>query len=75
MKGNVRGEVEGEILREARGPGGFGYDPLFRYPPLGCTFGEVDDEKIRVSHRGNALRLMLEFLVGTKNSAGAQNSR
>lgn len=59
-----RGEVEGELLREALGPGGFGYDPLFYYPPFGCTFGEVDDErKFAVSHRGNAVRAMLEFLA------------
>jgi XTP/dITP diphosphohydrolase len=58
-----RGTVEGEILYEARGPAGFGYDPLFYYPPFGCSFGEVDGEKkFAVSHRGNALRLMLESL-------------
>jgi XTP/dITP diphosphohydrolase len=58
-----RGEVEGEILPEARGPEGFGYDPLFYYPPFGCSFGEVNDEKkFRVSHRGNALRKMLQYL-------------
>lgn len=58
-----RGEVEGELLREARGPAGFGYDPLFYYPPFGCSFGEVDDEKkFRVSHRGNAVRAMLGYL-------------
>jgi len=55
-----RGVVEGEILHGARGPGGFGYDPLFYYPPFGCSFGEVDDQrKFSVSHRGNALRKML----------------
>jgi XTP/dITP diphosphohydrolase len=59
-----RGAVEGEILRETRGPGGFGYDPLFYYPPFGCSFGEVDGErKFGVSHRGNALRLMLQYLA------------
>jgi XTP/dITP diphosphohydrolase len=60
-----RGTVEGEILREARGAGGFGYDPLFYYPPFGCSFGEVDGErKFAVSHRGHALRLMLAYLAG-----------
>lgn len=60
-----RGMVEGEILREARGPGGFGYDPLFFYPPFACSFGEVDGEKkFGVSHRGNALRAMLKYLAG-----------
>ena len=59
-----RGTVEGEILTEARGPGGFGYDPLFYYPPFGCSFGEVDGErKFGVSHRGDALRLMLRYLA------------
>ncbi|MCU1324765.1 MAG: non-canonical purine pyrophosphatase, rdgB/HAM1 family [Bryobacterales bacterium] len=67
QNGNViktfRGTVEGEILREARGPGGFGYDPLFYYPPFGCSFGEVEGErKFAVSHRGNALRLLLDHL-------------
>ena len=58
-----RGAVEGEILHETRGPGGFGYDPLFFYPPFGCTFGEVEGErKFAVSHRGNALRAMLAWL-------------
>lgn len=60
-----RGTVEGEILREARGPGGFGYDPLFHYPPFGCSFGELGGEKkFDVSHRGNALRAMLKDLAG-----------
>jgi XTP/dITP diphosphohydrolase len=67
QNGNViktfRGTVEGEILPEARGPGGFGYDPLFYYPPFGCSFGEVEGErKFAVSHRGNALRLLLDHL-------------
>ena len=58
-----RGTVEGEILREARGPGGFGYDPLFYYPAFGCSFGEVDGErKFGVSHRGNALRLLFQSM-------------
>ncbi|MDE3199035.1 MAG: non-canonical purine NTP pyrophosphatase, partial [Acidobacteriota bacterium] len=60
-----RGTVEGEILDAPRGPEGFGYDPLFYYPPFGCSFGEVEGErKFGVSHRGNALRLMLEHLAG-----------
>ena len=59
-----RGEVEGELLREARGPAGFGYDPLFFYPPFECSFGEVDGErKFAVSHRGNAVRAMLDYLA------------
>lgn len=66
-----RGEVEGEILEEPRGPGGFGYDPLFYYPPFGCTFGEVDGpKKFDVSHRGKALRALLDYLAGSRESGG-----
>jgi len=58
-----RGAVEGRIIDEARGPRGFGYDPLFYYQPFGCTFGEATDEqKMSVSHRGQALRALFEFL-------------
>jgi XTP/dITP diphosphohydrolase len=54
--GVVKGEVHGLITRELRGGGGFGYDPLFFYPPYQKTFGEVSiDMKHRVSHRGQAL--------------------
>ena len=63
MKRLFRGTVEGEIIHETRGPGGFGYDPMFFYKPFGCTFGEVDGpRKFAVSHRGNALRLLLNYL-------------
>jgi XTP/dITP diphosphohydrolase len=58
-----RGAVEGRIIDEARGPEGFGYDPLFLHPPFGCTFGEATAEmKMRVSHRAQALRQMFDFL-------------
>jgi XTP/dITP diphosphohydrolase len=58
-----RGVVEGVILDEPRGSGGFGYDPLFYYPPFDCTFGAADAErKFAVSHRGQALRAMLVWL-------------
>lgn len=57
--GTYRGEVAGEILTEPRGAGGFGYDPLFWYEPLGRTFGELsNEEKFAVSHRGKALRML-----------------
>ena len=47
---------QGEILRERRGQSGFGYDPLFWFPPLGKSFAELSSaEKNRVSHRGKAL--------------------
>jgi XTP/dITP diphosphohydrolase len=65
IRQTFRGEVEGEILREARGPGGFGYDPLFYYAPFACTFGEVDGpKKFDVSHRGKALRALFDYLSG-----------
>lgn len=55
-----RGEVEGEIVEEARGHGGFGYDPFFFSMELGVTFGEASlVEKERVSHRGRAFRELL----------------
>jgi XTP/dITP diphosphohydrolase len=60
-----RGAVEGLIIDQPRGPNGFGYDPLFYYPPFGCTFGEASlDDKMRVSHRGQALAAMFTFLRG-----------
>ncbi len=59
----ARGEIHGELLREARGENGFGYDPIFYYPPMGCTTAEMPaDEKNKVSHRGNALRVLYEKL-------------
>ncbi len=59
----VRGVVEGQLLNSAAGPHGFGYDPLFYYPPFACSFGELDDKrKFSVSHRGNALRNLFLWL-------------
>lgn len=64
-----QGTVEGEILREPRGSGGFGYDPLFYYPPFGATFAEVPKErKFTVSHRGRAVRKMITFLSALSGS-------
>lgn len=63
LHGIFRGAVEGVVIDELRGSNGFGYDPLFYYPPFGCTFGEAAaEEKLSVSHRGQALRGMLESL-------------
>ena len=59
----VRGHVEGEILRERHGEGGFGYDPLFYFPQFGKTLAEVTpEEKNTVSHRGNAIKAFAEKL-------------
>lgn len=58
-----RGEVEGTLSEEPRGNGGFGYDPLFFYPPFRCTFGEAPlADKMRVSHRSRALAQLLQWL-------------
>ena len=58
------GVVEGEIAREPRGTHGFGYDPIFYYPPYGCTLAQVDgDAKARVSHRGAAFRAFSDYLL------------
>ena len=57
--------VEGVILSGPRGSGGFGYDPVFFYPPLGKTFAQLsEEEKNRVSHRGRALAALKLFLTG-----------
>jgi XTP/dITP diphosphohydrolase len=59
----TRGVVEGRIAPEPRGEGGFGYDPIFFYPPLGRTLAEVEREKSTVSHRGKAFRKLREALI------------
>ena len=54
----ARGEVHGDLLRAPAGEGGFGYDPIFYYPPYGQSLAEVSaEEKNQVSHRANALRV------------------
>ena len=59
----ARGEVHGYLTREPAGEGGFGYDPLFFYEPLGKTFSELSaDEKNAISHRGKAVELLAEKL-------------
>ncbi len=63
----ARGEVHGEILREPRGDSGFGYDPIFYYPPLGKTLAEIPaEEKNSISHRGQALKILNEKLKEIK---------
>ncbi|WP_136254734.1 RdgB/HAM1 family non-canonical purine NTP pyrophosphatase [Onishia niordana] len=60
----VQRSWEGEILTSVRGEGGFGYDPLFWLPELGCSAAELDgDEKNRCSHRGLAMQSLLEQLA------------
>ena len=57
---SFRGEIEGEILFEARGNNGFGYNPIFYSYELGKSFGEADDEERKsVSHRARAFRKLI----------------
>jgi XTP/dITP diphosphohydrolase len=59
----TRGVVEGVIAREVRGTSGFGYDPIFFYPPYGCTLAEVTQaSKLTVAHRGQAFRALGDWL-------------
>lgn len=60
----TRGTVEGAIAPQAKGSGGFGYDPIFFYPPFGCTLAEASPEqKSTVSHRGEAFRKLRTYLT------------
>src|SRR5712672_962849 len=66
-KGNalavISNRVDGFILEEPRGSGGFGYDPVFYFPPLNKSFAELSStEKNLYSHRGKAFRRLLEVL-------------
>ena len=59
----ARGEIHGELTRQPRGENGFGYDPIFYYPPFGKTTAEIPaEQKNAMSHRGNALRILNEKL-------------
>jgi len=58
----TRGTVDGRIAPEPRGSGGFGYDPIFFYPPFGQTLAEAGDRKAAVSHRGVAFRALEAYL-------------
>jgi len=57
------GRMAGEIVPEPRGRGGFGYDPIFLVTETGKTMAELETlEKNRISHRGQAMRLLIEEL-------------
>ncbi len=58
----ARGVVEGRIAPAPAGDGGFGYDPIFFYPPFGRTLAEAADRKSEVSHRAEAFRQLRMFL-------------
>ena len=54
----------GEIIDEYRGDGGFGYDPIFYYPPFDKTLAEItSEEKNQISHRGKAIKALAERLA------------
>jgi XTP/dITP diphosphohydrolase len=60
-------EARGRILRAPRGAGGFGYDPVFFYEPLGKTFAELSEsEKAEISHRGRAFRRLAAWLKAAR---------
>jgi len=66
----ARGVVEGEITRRPRGEHGFGYDPIFYYPPFGLTLAEVPLQRKReVSHRGHAFEQLRTYLTGSHLSS------
>lgn len=59
----AEGRIEGRVAAEPRGTNGFGYDPIFFYPPYGRTLAEVgDQQKLAVAHRGVAFRQLREYL-------------
>lgn len=64
------GDVYGVIANEPRGSNGFGYDPVFYYPPFGATFGEITEvAKASVSHRGKALLRATRYLTLLRDGA------
>ncbi|HOC05022.1 MAG TPA: non-canonical purine NTP diphosphatase [Bacteroidales bacterium] len=67
------GTVEGEIIRERRGSGGFGYDPVFLASGYDLTFAEIPlSEKNRVSHRAKAMRKLIGFLSDQKRTGAGK---
>jgi len=72
----TRGTVEGRIAPAPKGAGGFGYDPIFLYPPYGRTLGEATaDQKSAVSHRGEAFRALRWFLEAFDSEHAASQRR
>lgn len=66
----VRGTVDGEIANKPSGYNGFGFDPIFYIPKMGCTTAELEpSRKHEISHRGNALRLMRDVIAKHENNS------
>ena len=67
----TRGALEGEVAAAPAGIHGFGYDPIFYVPELGCTTAEMDeDDKLAVAHRGQAFRMLGHWLSARAKSKG-----
>ena len=62
------GTIEGEIAKAVSGSAGFGYDPIFYYPPYNATLAEVSQyDKLLVAHRGKAFRNLKKWLMNTED--------
>jgi len=66
----ARGTVEGQVAPEPRGRDGFGYDPIFFYPPFNCTLAEAGARKSSVSHRAKAFRALAGYLMRAEEHKG-----
>ena len=72
----TKGVVEGQLAAQPAGTGGFGYDPIFCYPPYGKTFAEISPEqKTAVSHRGEAIRALRAHLEQKLNTLAKSQTR
>jgi XTP/dITP diphosphohydrolase len=74
LMGTFRGEVQGRLLDAPQGAQGFGYDPLFFYPPFESSFGEAPlERKMEVSHRAQALQKMRVYLEESRALQGPRS--
>jgi XTP/dITP diphosphohydrolase len=72
----TKGVVEGQLAAHPAGTGGFGYDPIFCYPPYDKTFAEITpEEKTAVSHRGEAIRALRAHLEQKLNTLAKTPTR
>lgn len=73
---DTTGIVNGLIAFKPLGENGFGYDPIFFYPPLGRTFGQLSrKEKVEVSHRTRALKKVVEFIRNLASASGDESKK
>lgn len=71
----TRGTIEGRIAPAPKGDGGFGYDPIFFYPPFNQTLAEAGHRKSEVSHRARALRVLKMYLANAHRSESKRGAR